>query len=253
MSLPMSSSPMASLLPLDLLQYIPADDPSVPSLSDKEQTEPSGSGDPKTNLDSTTSPRDSLNRRPSEVLSRRRSVGRIYSRKPRRKIQGGVMRRILWIQLSPKVSSSVFHRPTPPVNPKVSEARPSKSNRSGYSFGQAVLVAGTTERWLRIRNQLGCRSDENSAINIAAAAATGDGGDQSGSTVTGEGDLSTSPQSIFSLPLWAKQLICKSLEKRISNTGFNRYLGIPIRIKQETIVCHLFQLLGGIAQFNMAA
>lgn len=38
------------------------------------------------------------------------------------------------------------------------------------------------------RNQLGCRSDENSAINIAAATATGVGGDQSGSsTVTGEG------------------------------------------------------------------
>lgn len=38
------------------------------------------------------------------------------------------------------------------------------------------------------RNQLGCRSDENSAINIAATANGGVGGDQSGSsTVTGEG------------------------------------------------------------------
>ncbi|CAN4078415.1 unnamed protein product [Withania somnifera] len=38
------------------------------------------------------------------------------------------------------------------------------------------------------RNQLGCRSDENIAIHIAAAASTGVGGDQSGSsTVNGEG------------------------------------------------------------------
>ncbi|KAJ8545079.1 hypothetical protein K7X08_017662 [Anisodus acutangulus] len=51
------------------------------------------------------------------------------------------------------------------------------------------------------RNQLGCRSDENSAINIAAAGGCvgGDGGDQNGSTVTGEGVRGSNLFSIKSL------------------------------------------------------
>lgn len=65
------------------------------------------------------------------------------------------------------------------------EARRKMSSAVAGGGPKARVLNLNVPMCIGYRNQLGCRSDENSAINIAAA--TGDGGDQSGSTVTGEG------------------------------------------------------------------
>ncbi|MCD7450070.1 hypothetical protein HAX54_003488 [Datura stramonium] len=79
------------------------------------------------------------------------------------------------------------------------EGRRKVSSPAAGGGPKARVLSLNVPMCIGYRNQLGCRSDENSAINIAAAAATGDGGDQSGSTVTGEGVRGTNLFNIKSL------------------------------------------------------
>ncbi|KAJ8549780.1 hypothetical protein K7X08_033487 [Anisodus acutangulus] len=69
---------------------------------------------------------------------------------------------------------------------KVVESRRKVTSASAGGGAKARVLNLNVPMCIGYRNQLGCRSDENSAINIAGVGG-GDGGDQSGSTVAGEG------------------------------------------------------------------
>ncbi|CAN4083726.1 unnamed protein product [Withania somnifera] len=81
------------------------------------------------------------------------------------------------------------------------EARREVSSAAAGGGPKARVLNLNVPMCIGYKNHLGCRSDENSAINIAAAAAAGVGSDQTGSssTVTGEGVRASNSFNIKSL------------------------------------------------------